>query len=104
MPISMIKNVINKSKSKSLSLRYSSLISIVFDSLYRKYGVIGQKKADVKYVVSKKSQRGGRPAGTKGPYKAVDRRLKKDKRAAKNRSKKQPNRKGNKVNHRKKRS
>jgi AdoMet-dependent rRNA methyltransferase SPB1 len=45
-------------------------------------------------VVSKKSQRGGRPAGTKGPYKVVDKRLKKDKRAAKNRSKKQSNNKG----------
>jgi AdoMet-dependent rRNA methyltransferase SPB1 len=65
-----------------------------FLSLYRKYGVIGQKKPNVKYVVSKKSQRGGRPAGTKGPYKVVDKRLKKDKRAAKNRSKKQSNNKG----------
>lgn len=61
-------------------------------SLYRKYGVIGQKKAEVKYVVSKKSQR-GRPAGLKGPYKAVDKRLKKDKRAARNRTKKQAHRK-----------
>jgi AdoMet-dependent rRNA methyltransferase SPB1 len=58
--------------------------------------VIGQKKPEVKYVVSKKSQRGGRPAGTKGPYKVVDKRLKKDKRAAKNRSKKQSNNKGRK--------
>ncbi|CAF0795514.1 unnamed protein product [Adineta ricciae] len=56
--------------------------------LYRKYGVIGQKKANVKYVVAKKSQRGAsRPAGAKGPYKVVDKRLKKDKRAAKKRSK-----------------
>jgi AdoMet-dependent rRNA methyltransferase SPB1 len=57
-------------------------------SLYRKYGVIGQKKANVKYVVAKKSQRGmSRPAGGKGPYKVVDKRLKKDKRVAKQRSK-----------------
>jgi len=78
--------------------------------LYRKYGVIGQKKANVKYVVSKKSQRGGRPAGVKGPYKVVDKRLKKDKRAAKNRSKKQSNGRGRKQqrpaknNNRKKRT
>ncbi|CAF2672416.1 unnamed protein product [Rotaria sp. Silwood2] len=69
--------------------------------LYRKYGVIGQKKANVKYVVAKKSQRGAvRPSGAKGPYKVVDKRLKKDKRAAKQRNKinknKQSNRKGHK--------
>ena len=34
---------------------------------------------EVKYVVSKKSSRGTRPKGTKGPYKLVDKRLKKDK-------------------------
>jgi len=62
--------------------------------LYRKYGVIGQKKAEVKYVVAKRASRGavGRPAGAKGPYKVVDARLKKDKRAAKLRNK------GNKKN------
>ena len=59
----------------------------VASSLYRKYGVIGQKKVNVKYVVAKKSQGGGRPSGAKGPYKVVDKRLKKDKRAAKQRSK-----------------
>ncbi|CAF4743360.1 unnamed protein product, partial [Rotaria sp. Silwood1] len=69
--------------------------------LYRKYGVIGQKKPNVKYVVAKKSQRGAaRPSGAKGPYKVVDKRLKKDKRAAKQRNKfnknKQSNRKGHK--------
>jgi len=70
--------------------------------LYRKYGVIGQKKANVKYVVAKKSQRGAvRPSGgAKGPYKVVDKRLKKDKRAnkrrAKNTKKKQSISKGNK--------
>ncbi|CAF1008840.1 unnamed protein product [Adineta steineri] len=56
--------------------------------LYRKYGVIGQKQVNVKYVVAKKSQRGGsRPAGAKGPYKVVDKRLKKDKRATKKQNK-----------------
>ncbi|CAF3257565.1 unnamed protein product [Rotaria socialis] len=83
--------------------------------LYRKYGVIGQKKPDIKYVVAKKSTGGGaRPSGAKGPYKVVDKRLKKDKRAAKSRGKanknKQSNRKGHKqqkgakTNNRKKRS
>ncbi|CAF1221691.1 unnamed protein product [Rotaria sordida] len=83
--------------------------------LYRKYGVIGQKKPNVKYVVAKKSQRGAvRPSGAKGPYKVVDKRLKKDKRAAKQRNKlnknKQSNRKGQKQqkssknNNRKKRT
>jgi hypothetical protein len=90
----VIKNAINKSKSKLKSFHFFH--HFLF-SLYRKYGVIGQKKPEVKYVVSKKSQRGGRPAGTKGPYKVVDKRLKKDKRAAKNRSKKQQsNNKGRK--------
>lgn len=43
---------------------------------------------NVKYVVAKKGQRGNvRPAaGAKGPYKVVDKRLKKDKRANKQRS------------------
>ena len=87
----------------------------LFFSLYRKYGVIGQKKPEIKYVVAKKSSRGaGRSAGEKGPYKVVDKRLKKDKRAAKSRGKanknKQSNRKGHKqqkggkTNNRKKRS
>ena len=53
----------------------------------------------MKYVVSKKSQRGGRPEGLKGPYKVVDKRLKKDKRATRNRTKKQ-----GKTSHRKKRT
>ncbi len=56
-------------------------------SLYRKYGVIGQKKAEVKYVVARKGRPGARPDGDKGPYKVVDKRLKKDKRAAKQRNK-----------------
>lgn len=66
--------------------------------LYRKYGVIGQKKANVKYVVAKKHQRGTvGSSGAKGPYKVVDKRLKKDKRATKQRNKKkQSNGKGRK--------
>jgi hypothetical protein len=104
----MIKNAINKSKSK-LSFLFLFIQFLSF-SLYRKYGVIGQKKAEVKYVVSTKSHRGGRPSGVKGPYKVVDKRLKKDKRATKSRSKKQSTSKGRKQqkpgknNHRKKRT
>ncbi|KAK4312222.1 hypothetical protein Pmani_016302 [Petrolisthes manimaculis] len=41
------------------------------------------KKKDTKYVVMKKKNLGKKPKGTKGPYKMVDKRLKKDKRAAK---------------------
>jgi hypothetical protein len=62
--------------------------------------VIGQKKVEVKYVVAKRANRGAVGAsGAKGPYKVVDKRLKKDKRAAKQRGKankkKQSNGKGN---------
>lgn len=66
------------------------------NSLYRKYGVIGKKKANVKYVVAKKFQGGkARPSSGKGPYKVVDKRLKKDKRAAKNRGKNNKNKQAN---------
>jgi AdoMet-dependent rRNA methyltransferase SPB1 len=47
--------------------------------VYKKAGLIGKKKAEVKYVVAKKGVRGRVAAkGIKGPYKVVDRRLKKD--------------------------
>lgn len=41
------------------------------------------KKKDTAYVVMKKRHGGKKPKGTKGPYKLVDKRLKKDKRAEK---------------------
>ena len=54
--------------------------------VYKKAGLLGRKKPEVKYVVAKKSlagKRAVRPAGVKGPYRQVDPRMKKDNRAAK---------------------
>jgi AdoMet-dependent rRNA methyltransferase SPB1 len=50
-------------------------------TIYRKAGLISKKKVEVKYVVAKKGFSGKTAAkakGVKGPYKVVDRRLKKD--------------------------
>lgn len=58
--------------------------------IYKKYGVIGQKKAKVQYVVAKKHGGGAKPTGTKGPYKVVDKRMKKEKRATKRKIAKNP--------------
>jgi AdoMet-dependent rRNA methyltransferase SPB1 len=55
-------------------------------SIYKKAGLLAKKKTDIKYVVSKKGFRGKQVAkskGVKGPYKMVDKRLKKDKRVMK---------------------
>ena len=49
--------------------------------VYKKAGLLGQKKKEVTYVVSKRGLAGkktSRPNGVKGPYKVVDGRLKKD--------------------------
>ncbi|CAF4152522.1 unnamed protein product [Rotaria sordida] len=44
-------------------------IKFICFSQYRKYSVIGKKKANVKYIFAKKSQHGTvRPSGTKGSY------------------------------------
>ena len=54
--------------------------------IYKKAGVIGRKKPEVKYVVAKKGlagKRAVRPAGVKGRYRQVDPRMKKDNRAMK---------------------
>ena len=43
--------------------------------IYKKAGVIGRKKPEVKYVVAKKGLAGKRavwPAGVKGKYRQVD--------------------------------
>ncbi|XP_077995461.1 pre-rRNA 2'-O-ribose RNA methyltransferase FTSJ3-like [Glandiceps talaboti] len=54
-------------------------------SLYKKAGLLNKKKkADTAYVVAKKSiasKRVRRPGGIKGPYKVVDKRMKKEVRA-----------------------
>lgn len=58
--------------------------------VYKKAGLISKKKVDVKYIMAKKGVRGRTLAkGVKGPYKVVDKRLKKDNRSmrAKNHAK-----------------
>lgn len=51
-------------------------------SIYKKAGLMGAKKREVKYIVAKKGmgKRARRPAGVSGHYKVVDPRMKKDKR------------------------
>lgn len=48
-------------------------------SIYKKAGLISKKKVEVKYIVAKRGVRGRTLAkNVKGPYKIVDKRLKKD--------------------------
>ncbi len=57
-------------------------------NVYKRQGLLGKKKADIKYVVAKRTAGKRGVAGkVKGPYKVVDPRLKKDKRNDKQRSK-----------------
>merc|ERR1712203_113334 len=46
--------------------------------MYKSAQVEARRKKDVKYIVSKKYNAGKKPSGTKGPYKVVDPRMKKD--------------------------
>lgn len=61
--------------------------SSTIKSIYKKAGLLGKKKPEIKYLTAKRGQRGSvvaKAAGVKGPYRVVDRRLKKDKRPARN--------------------
>lgn len=71
--------------------------------IYKKAGVLGRKKPEVKYVVAKKGlagRRAVRPAGVKGPYRQVDPRMKKDNRTAKKKAKTDSKLKGGKKKNR----
>jgi AdoMet-dependent rRNA methyltransferase SPB1 len=69
-------------------------------SIYKRAGLLSKKKIDIKYVVSKKGGRGKRPAmgqKEKGPYRLVDKRLKKDKVPMKKKAKLQKSNKKTKT-------
>lgn len=57
--------------------------------VFKKAGLIGKKKADVKYIVAKRGAgKRGVTGSVKGPYRVVDKRLKKDKKIAKMKARK----------------
>ena len=65
--------------------------------IYKKAGVLGKKKPEVKYVVAKRGLAGKkavRPAGVKGRYRQVDPRMKKDNRTLKTKAKFRSKQKG----------
>ena len=67
--------------------------------IYKKAGVLGKKKPEVKYVVAKRGLAGKRPvrpSGVKGPYRQVDPRMKKDNRTLKQKAKNSKEGKGKK--------
>ncbi|KAG0715579.1 pre-rRNA processing protein FTSJ3 [Chionoecetes opilio] len=66
-------------------------------NLYKK-AMTPLKKKDTSYVVMKKRHGGKKPKGTKGPYKLVDKRLKKDNRAMKKAEKAKPSKPRQQVN------
>ena len=71
--------------------------------IYKKAGVLGRKKPEVKYVVAKRGlagKRAVRPAGVKGRYRQVDPRMKKDNRTMKLKSKAASKQKGGKKRNR----
>ena len=65
--------------------------NLTMKSVYKRAGLLGKKKVETKYVVSKKGQR-GKQSKSQGPVKLVDKRLKKDMKASFNKR----NQKGNK--------
>ena len=67
-------------------------------NIYRKAGLLNKKKVEVKYIVGRKGAKSGK--GIKGPYRVVDRRLKKDKKHAKDLNK-NSKKKGKKTNSKK---
>ena len=66
-------------------------IDLVLCSVYKKAGLLGQKRPETTYVVAKKGigKRAHRPQGVKGRFKVVDPRMKKDQRSEKASAKKQ---------------
>ncbi len=57
--------------------------NLTMKSVYKRAGLLAKKKPEVKYVVSKKGQR-GKQSKYSGPVKLVDKRMKMDKRGGGN--------------------
>ncbi|KAK7074392.1 hypothetical protein SK128_012467 [Halocaridina rubra] len=81
-----LKNIMAKAKKKAEVITNNEELSqkekaFEVNKLYKKAMAPLQKK-ETKYVVMKKMNKGHKPKGVKGPYKLVDKRMKKDKYAA----------------------